>query len=40
MSKPTDRIFVAIDTTDVEEARSLARRLKGSVGGAKLGLGL
>lgn len=38
MSKPTDRIFVALDTTDVEEARSLARRLKGSVGGAKLGL--
>lgn len=38
MSKPTDRIFVAIDTTDVEEARALARRLKGAVGGAKLGL--
>ncbi len=38
MKKPTDRIFVALDTTDVEEARSLARRLKGSVGGAKLGL--
>lgn len=38
MSKPTDRIFVALDTTDVEEARSLAFRLKGSVGGAKLGL--
>ena len=38
MTKPTDRIFVALDTTDVEEARSLARRLKGSVGGAKLGL--
>ena len=38
MSKPTDRIFVALDTTDVEEAQSLARRLKGSVGGAKLGL--
>lgn len=38
MSKPTDRIFVALDTTDVEEARTLARRLKGSVGGAKLGL--
>ncbi len=38
MKKPTDRIFVALDTTDVEEARTLARRLKGSVGGAKLGL--
>ena len=38
MSKPTDRIFVAVDTTDVEEAQSLARRVKGSVGGAKLGL--
>lgn len=38
MSKPTDRIFVALDTTDVEEARALAQRLKGSVGGAKLGL--
>ena len=38
MRKPTDRIFVALDTTDVEEARTLARRLKGSVGGAKLGL--
>ncbi len=38
MNKPTDRIFVALDTTDVEEARTLARRLKGSVGGAKLGL--
>ncbi len=38
MNKPTDRIFVALDTTDVEEARSLARRLKGSVGGAKLGM--
>ncbi|MDD9914424.1 MAG: orotidine-5'-phosphate decarboxylase [Rhodospirillaceae bacterium] len=38
MPKPTDRILVCLDTTDVEEARSLARRLKGSVGGAKLGL--
>jgi orotidine-5'-phosphate decarboxylase len=38
MSKATDRIFVALDMTDVEEARTLARRLKGSVGGAKLGL--
>jgi len=38
MRKPTDRIFVALDTTDVDEARSLALRLKGSVGGAKLGL--
>lgn len=38
MSKPTDRIFVALDMTDVDEARALAGRLKGSVGGAKLGL--
>lgn len=38
MGKANDRIFVALDTTDVEEARGLARRLKGAVGGAKLGL--
>ncbi len=38
MSKPTDRIFVALDMTNVEEARGLAQKLKGSVGGAKLGL--
>jgi orotidine-5'-phosphate decarboxylase len=38
MSKPSDRIFVALDTTDVDEAKSLAQRVKGSVGGVKLGL--
>lgn len=38
MSKPSERIFVALDTTDVEEARALAQRLKGAVGGVKLGL--
>ncbi|MEC8775273.1 MAG: orotidine-5'-phosphate decarboxylase [Pseudomonadota bacterium] len=36
--KPSDRIFVALDLTDEEEARSLARRLMGHVGGFKLGL--
>ncbi len=38
MSKAADRIFVALDTTDVNEAVSMARRLKSAVGGAKLGL--
>lgn len=38
MGKATDRIFVALDMTDIDEARALATRLKGSVGGAKLGL--
>jgi orotidine-5'-phosphate decarboxylase len=32
------RIFVALDTANVEEAVGLARRLKGLVGGVKLGL--
>ena len=36
--KATDRIFVALDLTDVETARSLAQRLSGHVGGVKLGL--
>ena len=36
--KPSDRIFVALDLTDEEEARTLARRLTGHVGGFKLGL--
>lgn len=35
MSSP---IFCAIDTTDFEQARDLARTLKGHVGGLKLGL--
>ena len=34
------RIFVALDLADVERARALARALKGSVGGLKLGLEL
>jgi len=33
-----NRIFAALDTTNVEEATALAKRLKGSVGGVKLGL--
>lgn len=36
--KATERIFAALDLTDVETARSLARRLSGHVGGFKLGL--
>ncbi len=36
--KPSDRIFVALDLTDEEEARALASRLMGHVGGFKLGL--
>ncbi len=35
--KPTDRIFCAIDTTDVDAATALAERLVGHVGGIKLG---
>jgi len=35
--KPTDRIFTALDTTNVETAVSLARNLVGHVGGAKVG---
>lgn len=38
MTKPTDRIFVAIDTPGVAEARDLAGSLSGLVGGVKLGL--
>ncbi len=38
MSKPADRIYVALDTTNVDEAKAMARRLKGTVGGVKLGL--
>lgn len=34
---PTDRILVSLDTTDVEWAADLAARLKGRVGGIKLG---
>lgn len=38
MANMENRIFAALDTTNVEEATALARRLKGSVGGVKLGL--
>jgi orotidine-5'-phosphate decarboxylase len=38
MSTQTGRIFVALDTTSVDDACALAKRLKGSVGGVKLGL--
>ena len=31
-------VFVALDTTDLDHARQLAARLRGSVGGLKLGL--
>ena len=37
ISKPSDRIFVALDTTDVAEAVSLAEKLRDYVGGVKLG---
>lgn len=35
--KPTDRIYCAVDTTDVDAAAKLAERLVGHVGGIKLG---
>lgn len=35
--KPTDRIFAALDTTDLDRAVSLASDLAGHVGGAKVG---
>ena len=35
--KPTDRIFVALDTADLDRAQALAEGLKGHVGGVKLG---
>ena len=35
--KPSDRIFAALDTPDLDKALALARRLKGLVGGVKLG---
>jgi orotidine-5'-phosphate decarboxylase len=31
-------IYVALDTTDLDQARGLAERLRGSIGGLKLGL--
>ena len=35
--KPSDRVFVALDTTDTAEACMLAEKLQGRVGGIKLG---
>ncbi|MDA1090731.1 MAG: orotidine-5'-phosphate decarboxylase [Proteobacteria bacterium] len=35
--KPSDRIFVALDTTDLESALVLGRSLKGLIGGVKVG---
>ena len=35
--KPTERIFVALDTTDVNQAADMAAKLKGLVGGVKFG---
>ena len=37
IKQPSDRIFVALDTTDVGRAVELADGLKGQVGGVKLG---
>jgi orotidine-5'-phosphate decarboxylase len=34
----TNPVFVALDTTDLDYARELAERVRGSVGGLKLGL--
>ncbi len=36
--KPSDRIFCALDTIDVEAAVELSKQLQGTVGGVKLGL--
>ena len=36
-AKSMDKIYVALDTVSLEEAQSLARLLKGKVGGVKLG---
>jgi orotidine-5'-phosphate decarboxylase len=35
--KPTDRIFVALDTTDADQAVAMAEKLNGLVGGVKMG---
>ena len=35
--KPTDRIFVALDTTDADQAVAMAGKLNGLVGGIKVG---
>ena len=34
---PSDRIFVALDTSDLDKALALAEGLRGLVGGVKLG---
>jgi orotidine-5'-phosphate decarboxylase len=38
--KPAERIFVALDLTDLERASALACELKGAIGGIKIGLEL
>ena len=40
LAKPESRIFVAIDTTDLERAEAISRALAGVVGGIKIGLEL
>jgi orotidine-5'-phosphate decarboxylase len=35
--QPSDRMFIALDTLDVDHAIGLAERLKGTVGGLKIG---
>ncbi len=37
-AKSANPIFVALDTTDLDDALQLAERLRGHVGGLKLGL--
>ncbi|MCC9621383.1 orotidine-5'-phosphate decarboxylase [Thalassospira sp. MA62] len=37
LTSPKDRIFCAIDTTDLDHAIDLASKLSGEIGGAKLG---
>jgi orotidine-5'-phosphate decarboxylase len=37
-ARSTNPVFVALDTTDLDYARHLAERVRGSVGGLKLGL--
>lgn len=40
MTEPHRRILVAVDTADADSARGLVRRLRGAVGGFKIGLEL
>jgi orotidine-5'-phosphate decarboxylase len=37
-SPSSNPVFVALDTTDLDYARQLAERLRGHIGGVKLGL--